>query len=446
LSRRGALLVLVLGLALVVPATVSVAQSPPPVAVPENGGGGNGAGGFGGLDLKARAEGIDVLYDDDAQAFHPTGQGSAPETATTLSSGPVGTALSSVAWPGPLVADFGNAAQLQGAPEQAGAIKYPVRAQAFAPQGPADDSQGDFVAHADTARTEASAKATKFTSEGGLGAGQATTHSITFTKDGQAVAEATSVVNNFGVADVFTIDSVTTSAKVTANGKDAKAEGKTTVSGVKVAGQPATITDKGITVADSANPSPLDAVKKQVADQALQQAGINAFLVAPVQEKDGTGAMYTSGSVVITYTPAPGQLFTIRLGGATAKAAANQESLAPATDVATDVTVPPVAAAPVSSSSGGGTPSAPAGPTDAAPATDTPAAASAPSPSPPGAQQEAVALPEVKPVRFFGGLSPGVVIAFLAGAVLIGGALRRLADNVLAVSDQSACPLERTTP
>src|SRR5215472_2681992 len=50
-----------------------------------------------------------VFYEDEPSAnAHPEGQGSAPETSTLLTNGPVGYGLSAVGWPGATEANAGG--------------------------------------------------------------------------------------------------------------------------------------------------------------------------------------------------------------------------------------------------------------------------------------------------------------------------------------------------
>src|SRR3954464_3820298 len=62
---------------------------------------------LGSFALTATAPGFEATEDEPGAQTHPEGQGSVPETSTTLSTGPVGYALSTVFWPGPLAGNAG---------------------------------------------------------------------------------------------------------------------------------------------------------------------------------------------------------------------------------------------------------------------------------------------------------------------------------------------------
>src|SRR5688572_10406132 len=58
--------------------------------------------------LTAEASGMAVIFGNPETQPYPTAAGQVPETQATLSNGPSAYALSSVAWPGPLLANAGS--------------------------------------------------------------------------------------------------------------------------------------------------------------------------------------------------------------------------------------------------------------------------------------------------------------------------------------------------
>ena len=85
-----------------------------------------------GYTLSAQSSGLQVIEDRPDATTHPEGDGEVPQSVATLVSGPVGYALSSVAWPGALAGNAGSLLVLAGVPlppDVAAALNDPVRAE-----------------------------------------------------------------------------------------------------------------------------------------------------------------------------------------------------------------------------------------------------------------------------------------------------------------------------
>jgi hypothetical protein len=397
------LAVIAAGLVLAVgPATV-LAQ-----AVPENP--------FGSYRLVTDASGIALSYAQGA-GKEPIGGSVVPETHAIIETGPVGYARSSAAWPGTIPANVGNLAVLLGAPSELSAVSYPVRAEAFSPSGPARD---DHLAPAMTARAEgtvveSAAHYEQFSSGDNGGAGSIETVSRGAIEGGLAVATAQSTLHDVSLAKVITIDSVTSFGRAATNGVDGTAEGSTVVSGLSIGGMPATIDEDGVHFGDQTNPNPANAVAQQIGEQVLSHAFIQMYLTEPVKVNEGGSVSFSSGSLVVLWNPDPSNSFVYSVGGVNVRSrAALADPDAGTTDPAPDPSGGPSDVSPSASSSDTPLPADPPVMADAAPL----AAAALPASS----------APEVfgVPIRYFDGLSPGLVLASFAGVALAVAGLRRV--------------------
>jgi hypothetical protein len=427
--------------------------------------------GLGSYTLTATAPGVEFTEDNPGAQAHPEGQGAVPYTTTNLMPGPIGYGLSSVFWPGALVANAGGIVGLlaphdvNGVPipdavtgalyPQLSLANYPVRAEArtggASPDASYEVPGTTLKAHADSNKVTAIAQV-----NGAEQPGQATFGSMhsesssTLSADASSgAASATSTINNlsFG-AGVIKIGSVTSTANATTDGAKSTANGGTSISDVTVAGQRAYFDETGLHIGDQNQPA--NAIANQIAQQALSGAGFETYVSAPLTEVKGAKATYTAGSVYIVWKP-PGstETMTWSLGGARVSVDSG-----PGFDVAGltgggqpldtgSFSAAPVASAPTSSG-----PSAPAGATTAAGASDlsaAPVAAESAGTAPASAATGGAGstLPtQPAAASGFGGIPAGWAVVALAGAGLCAAGFKRVTDDVLERA-ATACPLER---
>lgn len=121
-----------------------------------------------------------------------------------------------------------------------------------------------------------------------------------------------------GVVDIAAIDSTITTSAI--SGRPGSAAGTLTVSGVTVAGQPASIDQGGIHLAGTTLPLPLD--QAQQALQQLEQAGLSVKLLAPARDVKAGHSSYDGAAVQVTETAPDGSAWSVRLGGARASTVA----------------------------------------------------------------------------------------------------------------------------
>jgi hypothetical protein len=305
---------------------------------------------FGGFIAKSRSNGVQVTYD--SPGLLPTGspiiQLSVPEALATLSSGPVGYALSSFAYPGPLIADLGSALEASGT--DSGIPPYPIRAEAFFPSGPTEKTEGDQGTQM-TARTDFadSLAHTSFAGldvapAGDIGGMQATSQSLI--EGDQLVSRTRTAVSDISLlAGLIRIESVVTDVVATSNGNEGATAGGTEVSGLTVLGLPATIDADGIRFDERPQPeaepnpvgdalggaldpvtgglqdvvAPLNDLLEQVGaagDDALQQlfdaSGIEIKVLDPVETVEGgnAGRVAPGLSVTLHYDGSNTPVFT----------------------------------------------------------------------------------------------------------------------------------------
>ncbi len=297
---------------------------------------------FGGVIASSRGNPLQVTYDSPnlIATGSPILQFSVPEALSTISSGPVGYALASFLFPGPLIADLDAALAASG--QSTGIPPYPIRSESFYPSGPAEASQGEqgveMVSSTSFADSRARSSYSGLSMDPAAFVGGMTARSQSVIEGDQLVSRARSEVSNFSIAGgLIGIESIVTDIVAASNGSDGATAGGTTVSGVTVLGLPATIDENGISFdepprePDPENPiggavggilggaadpvagalggvaGPLNDLLDQVGaggDQALQQlfeqSGIEVKLIDPVESVEGGLATRSASGISIT--------------------------------------------------------------------------------------------------------------------------------------------------
>jgi hypothetical protein len=406
---------------------------------------------FGSYSLTATAPAFEMTEDEPTANAHPEGGGSVPYSTVLLSNGPIGYALSSVAWPGATEANAGGVVGLVfpsdvgGTPlpdavtaavaDNSKLANYPVRAEARS-GSKVDDSYtsfpgADLTAHADTVLATAVGSMKKAEQPGSASFGSADSSSNAALADGKGESTATSKVTDIAIGSVIKIGSVISTAQGTTDGVTGSATGSTVVQNMTIADQPAYVDESGVHIGTQGQPA--NAVASQIANQALKDAGF-AFFVAQAQtEQTGASASYTAGSLFVVWTPPSnpsGNVFVVALGGARVTVSASPGFDTPAAPLSSvpSITAPAVAAV---SSPRVSTPArapAPAAPSGVA----APAAAPA-APKPASASKQ--------PSAAFGGIPVPWVLLGMLGAGLMAGGNKRVADDVVD-RPPSTCPLE----
>jgi hypothetical protein len=326
----------------------------------------------------------------------------------------------------------------------------PVRAETFYPQAPQDSEYKNIPGVTMNSHvTNGGKTVTAFGSLDGFGAAgvgvisnlsSTTTNTLT---DTTATAEATSEAKGIVLANnLVTIGRVFSWAKLHTDGSAATVDqAATTIEGLKIAGQAATVDQDGIHIGGQSNglPSQINAALAQ----ALAKSGLTIKLVAADKSTSGATGSVTAGSLVIQYEDDKQQLvpggsiqnsFVIALGGATVSVDSSQGSTSDLGEPTADVTSPDTGG---SNAAVAGLEIPPAGLGDTA----TSLTAIAPSTRP----AAATSLP-IKPILNSFGLAWGLVLFAVLAALGVAFGLRRLTDDVFATAPAAAaCPLEEPT-
>ena len=420
---------------------------------------------FGNVDINVTATGLrSPFYSHSGEDV----EGQAPYAFASLQSGGTGTALTSVFWPGGTGGNGGSTLKLLAGgcvpPNPGNTVPIPVPVPlpplpcvAHTPDLPdpvyqnLNDSYKAEVQSSDNKTTvkksgpgvdmiaTANAKETSSTTVmagtklPGDTFGTTTTSSvIKLTGANKAVIDAVSLMRNLKLGGgALTIDSVKSFAHATTDGKHATGTTSTVVNGMKIAGTPVTVDNKGVHIKGQGSKLPsLDALNK-----ALKNSGISVFVAAPTKKVKGASVDLFSGQLVVMqdnsqYTSnANDTAVVMSFGGASIAADTNRafqfSPLPPAS-------VPPGATTP-------GTPNAPAASVPGSTGT-TPAAPTVAGEAPQG-QSPVLAAAETK---LPGGIAVGWVVLALLGSGLIAAGLKRLPDRVLAASG-GACTLGSDT-
>ena len=292
--------------------------------------------GFLGYSLSAQASGLQVVEDQPSATTHPEAESEVPQSQVTLVSGPLGYALSSVAWPGALAANAGSLLVLAGAPvppETAGRLNDPVRAETRT-GGPASVENHDVPGAVMRASVVPGKVAADAVVDGGE-AGRTASFGTTTTGSGAALATrsatttADSTTKDLILAGgAVTIGSVVSHATASTDGVTATAAGRTVVNDLRVAGVPVTVDEHGITVASTSTP-----VDAGVVQQAVAQLGMSLLLSQPSSARNGGAVAYDAGSLILVWRPPGwGGTITVLLGGARVSVAANPADPVPAAD------------------------------------------------------------------------------------------------------------------
>lgn len=359
---------------------------------------------------------------------YPQAQTKTAHTFSSLDTGANGRALASSLWPGEFTGNLGSLLQVFGAPEEAGALNYPIRAEAST-AGPAEASQPGMSARVEGPLAEATASSDGYDGDGSefLTFGDIASVSRSELIEGTVVVTATAVVTDIDIGGgAITIESVKTTAIARTDGTTGTSEGTAVVSGVEIGGQPARVDENGIRAGDGTSENPANAVAQTVIDDVLSNFAdafqVEIYVSKPLHTDAGSIQEYRSGSLIVKLglgdPQGDGGDGVIAIGGSNAYAQATSGLPFTATPL------PPATAAPFESSPAAtplDTSGATSGPvfSDGTPTT-APAVDTAPDEI-----ATAPALETVPIVDRFSGLGFGTPLIVLLGGLLVGRGLQR---------------------
>jgi hypothetical protein len=253
---------------------------------------------------------------------------------------------------------------------------------------------------------------------------------IRLTGPSSVVVDAVSSLRDVSLGGgAVTIKSIHSVAHAESNGKTATGSANTVVSGMKVAGVPVTVDDKGLTIQGTGQALPsISALNKL-----LKQSGFSIYTTQSTKEISGATAKVSAGQLIlmqenVQYTESAndtGMLLT--LGGADISAGTSPAYVFDGGPLPSpQPTVPPAAP-----QTGGDLP--PVG-GSLPPVDDLP---------PPQVSGPTDALPPLlagKDLGLPGGIAPGWIVAVLLGSALVAAGLKRLPDQLF-VDRGPACNL-----
>jgi hypothetical protein len=432
------------------------------------------SGGLVGYEIESAAPGVELVYDNAAfpTPAHPAFTGTMPEATSTMSTGPQTEGFTSILWPGPLVGNLGTTFQQlnqlcapASIPLPSGAnclpipqaLKQflagkndPVRADAKN-SGPQDASYGGpgalyMRAHAVDQQATADSGVSSFVASPLVNFGSVTAHSSATLANGGNVAVGDAIGTMGGLelglglpglpsnVALLTISSVVSTVHVQSDGSKGYGKGGTVISGVTVAGMPATIDQDGLHLGSTSQPlAPLLTPLASTASRLLDQFKFKVSVAQPIEVTQGSSEMLALGGVTVAFKTPDGSSFKITAGKAAAAVDGSPNEPFPSLPAI------PSAIAPSLSS-----------PEAALSAPSLPEVASVPLVSPSGPAVAPAVPQSTRNASFlpgFGGLAAGLLVAGLVAAALIGAGLKRLSDDVLAEAPGGpGCPNEGKRP
>jgi hypothetical protein len=479
-------------------AAAAVFGAPLLLAGPAHGASLGAAPALGGWNITADGNAVDILIDNATglAGIHPFSEADFPAAQTSFASGPFGSGLAAVFWPGSAGGNFGSLSSELGFPSQlqplTSHLNDPLKASAQYPLGPqsatypAGSSGGaaEMKATAEAGGTTAEAAIANQGEPKLFGFSSARGNSSATASD-KALATASSDLNDVSILGLVDIGSVTSTAQAVSNGTTGTGSAVTHVTGVTVLGQPASIGSDGLVLPSLANSvGGLTAPLVQNAiSQVISGLGLTVKEFPSTEAASGAGFTATSGGLSIEIDPpssaaplleqaastlAPlfpsqaaiiptlpgllqGMTLTITLGRATASANASTAYVASFNPTIAAPPAPPAGA----SSSGAPVPagSFPAGGSGgpAATVSGSPSMAAAPSPAgsagaPAGSGTSAVPAPGGALVSLSKPLAAGAVALAVLVALAIGYGLWSLGRMLLPRDTDPICPLGQDQP
>jgi hypothetical protein len=309
-----------------------------------------------GFNMVTSATALMMTYDQPSVGLpaRPTFEVRKVHSVATLDSGPSGRALASIAWPGDLIGNAPpelaidsltadptngdwepwnaycgehggcleehiarareplrqgfqyNCTAPDGAPPSGtgNPCTWPVRAESFYPQGPAETRNETGLGVGMRSKAEetvseavATMQRAGFPSAFSLGAMNSSSFSGVV-KDA-AVSEARTHITDVDLLGQIHIESVTSFAKAVSDGVKATLEGSVNVAGLTIAGRKLTVDGTGLHYPDGAA-DPYGTYAKKYIDENLAPRGINLTIVQPVDTKNGSAASRTVSGLIIT--------------------------------------------------------------------------------------------------------------------------------------------------
>lgn len=307
--RRWQRLTAVSLLLVLVAAMLALSGSPGAVAAEGGDGSGNPAEGLGGFSTEAEGAPFSMLLFEPvapvpADPGEPHLRADHAYVHTKLNTGPQGRALASTLWPGVLLGDgFPTVAGLVAGPTGQEPPEYPLKTDARSPGAQPEickEAPGGVGMCSVAEGFEVLAKAQAGESPAGeqVAFGNFDGESFGRVVDGRAVTTVTAVAQDVNLlGGTITIDSVETTITTSSDGATGTSTGRTTVSGLSIAGQGYTIDEQGLRPTEGNALGELPELPGQ--EQTAESLGIEVTLLGHEQEVTEAEAMRSAGGLQI---------------------------------------------------------------------------------------------------------------------------------------------------
>ena len=274
---------------------------------------------LGGWNISADGNPVDLLIDNTTglAGLHPLTEADIPEAQSQFQTGPFGSALADVFWPGNAGANFGSLAPELGVPPSltpiSSKLNDPVRATAQYPSGPATatyppGAPGGVAEMQSTAGAGGSAATAAVVDQEAAKVFAFSSIKGTSSAVADSTARATASSDLTGVSllgGLIRIGSITSTASAISDGNSGHGTATTRIGDVTVLGQPASIGSDGLVLPSLAGP--LGPVVGPVAQNALSQVisglGVTIKEFPSSQSQDGAGYTTTSGGLSVEIVP-----------------------------------------------------------------------------------------------------------------------------------------------
>ena len=263
-----------------------------------------------GVQGKALASGVAVAYrPENLLPIASPIDLSSPDALATIASGPSTFARASVADPGDLVANPDALLTLFSGDWEQGTIPpYPFRVSASSgvgePSAESNPAPGlNARVAADVNGSTATATMPGLAAPAIATAGSISSLATTATDGATVTVRARTVVQDFDLLGVVTIDSLVTDVSAKSDGEKTEVSGGTVVTGAAVQGEPVTIDANGVHGAN------------RDLNQQLVAAGISITLAGPVAQEGETAGQLTAAGLRIVLDSQPASPVTGQLAG-----------------------------------------------------------------------------------------------------------------------------------
>lgn len=278
---------------------------------------------LGGWNVSADANVVDLVVDNATglAGVHPFTEADFPEAESSFETGPFGSGLASVFWPGSAGGNFGSLSSELPIPAQLQPLlakaNDPVKASTQYPAGPTSASfpakGSGGVAEMESQSTESGTTSTAALTAESVG-GLVSFSGAKGTSDSTATSSATATsTSDLGGISLFGgligIGSITSTANATSNGATSSGSSTTDVSGITVLGQATTIGSDGLVLpTDLGNNLGLlggltGPIVENLLSQTVTALGLRVSEFPSIQTQSGASDTVSSGGVQIEITP-----------------------------------------------------------------------------------------------------------------------------------------------